>query len=184
LPNGLIGWSRTCYHVEYTLTHSQYHFAAATVIDGVDGGYFQYIAFGNTATSSLYYDQWNGGSPFGRGLGAWLKNAPGFNLDKVHAPVRIEAVDPTSVLMQFEWLTGLMRQGKPVEMVYIPGAAHIMERPWDRMISQQGNVDWFSFWLNGHEDSDPAKAEQYARWRELRKLQKQNEKNSPAPSPN
>ena len=33
-------------------------------------------------------------------------------------------------------------------------------------------------------DPDRAKAEQYARWRELRKLQQQNEKDSPAPSPN
>jgi len=29
--------------------------------------------------------------------------------------------------------------------------------------SQQGNVDWFRFWLKGEEDPDPAKAEQYAR---------------------
>jgi hypothetical protein len=33
------------------------------------------------------------------------------------------------------------------------------------------NLDWFRFWLKGEEDPDPAKAEQYARWRELRKLQ-------------
>jgi hypothetical protein len=36
---------------------------------------------------------------------------------------------------------------------------------------QQGNVDWFDFWLNRYEDPDPAKTEQYKRWRELRKLQ-------------
>jgi hypothetical protein len=30
-------------------------------------------------------------------------------------------------------------------------------------------VDWFCFWLKGEEDPDPAKASQYARWRELRK---------------
>jgi len=29
-------------------------------------------------------------------------------------------------------------------------------------------VDWFSFWLKGEEDPDPAKAEQYKRWRKLR----------------
>jgi hypothetical protein len=36
---------------------------------------------------------------------------------------------------------------------------------------QQGAVDWFTFWLKGEEDPDPNKALQYARWRELRKLQ-------------
>ena len=39
------------------------------------------------------------------------------------------------------------------------------------MISQQGNVDWFCFWLEDEEDPDPIKAEQYKRWRELRGLQ-------------
>jgi hypothetical protein len=42
------------------------------------------------------------------------------------------------------------------------------------VVSQQATVDWFSFWLNNHEDPDPAKAEQYKRWRELRKLQQAN----------
>jgi hypothetical protein len=33
------------------------------------------------------------------------------------------------------------------------------------------NVDWFTFWLKDYEDPDPAKTQQYERWRELRKLQ-------------
>jgi len=58
-----------------------------------------------------------------------------------------------------------------VELVVLPAGQHVLERPWDRLTSQQGNVDWFCFWLKGEEDPDPAKAEQYARWRRLRKLQ-------------
>jgi hypothetical protein len=44
------------------------------------------------------------------------------------------------------------------------------------MTSQEGKVDWFCFWLKGEEDPDPEKAEQYKRWRELRKLQEENDK--------
>jgi dipeptidyl aminopeptidase/acylaminoacyl peptidase len=33
---GIIGFSRTCWHVTYTLTHSKHHFAAAAIADGVD----------------------------------------------------------------------------------------------------------------------------------------------------
>jgi len=29
-------------------------------------------------------------------------------------------------------------------------------------------VDWYCFWLKGEEDPDPAKSEQYRRWRKLR----------------
>lgn len=37
--------------------------------------------------------------------------------------------------------------------------------PWDGMILQQDNVDWFCFWLEDEEDPDPAKVAQYNRWR-------------------
>ncbi len=67
-------------------------------------------------------------------------------------------------------------------MVYLPEAEHVLVRPWERMVSQGGDVDWFDFWLNGHEDPDPAKAEQYARWRKLRKLQEENERKAASPS--
>jgi hypothetical protein len=42
------------------------------------------------------------------------------------------------------------------------------------MTSQQGNVDWFCFWIKGEENPDPTKVEQYKRWRELRGLQHTN----------
>jgi hypothetical protein len=43
-----------------------------------------------------------------------------------------------------------------------------LQKPQERLASQGGTVDWFRFWLQGYEDADPAKAEQYRRWRELR----------------
>jgi len=73
------------------------------------------------------------------------------------------------VLEQWEWFTVLRRMGKPVDFVYLPDAVHLVVKPWERMIAQHVLVDWFRFWLKGEEDPDPAKAEQYARWRELRK---------------
>jgi hypothetical protein len=80
--------------------------------------------------------------------------------------------------MLWEWYVGFRRLGKPVEMVFMPDAGHVVIRPQDRVVSQGGAVDWFDFWLKGEEDQDPAKTKQYARWRELRKLQEQNEKKS------
>jgi len=60
-------------------------------------------------------------------------------------------------------------------MIYIPDGQHELEKPWDRIIAQQGNADWFCFWLMGEEDPSPAKVEQYSRWHELRKRQHANE---------
>jgi len=85
--------------------------------------------------------------------------------------VRLEAIGLASVLFEWEPYAGLLLQQKPVELFVIPEGTHLLVKPWERLASAQGNVDWFRFWLKGEEDPDPAKAEQYARWRELRKLQ-------------
>jgi hypothetical protein len=168
---GLIGFSRTCFDVEYALTHSTRHFAAATVSDGVDGGYLQYIIAANLQSANTgFMEEVNRGMPFGNGLREWMARAPGFNLDKVQTPVRLEALGVQTVLGMWEWFAGLERLGKPVDLILIPEAVHILQKPWDRLISQGGTVDWFSFWLKDEEDPDPAKAEQYSHWRELRRL--------------
>jgi hypothetical protein len=88
--------------------------------------------------------------------------------------LRIVANNPPSLIIEWELFAALTRLNKPVEMIYMQDGSHVLEKPWQRMISQQGNVDWFAFWLNGEEDPNPAKAEQYARWRQLRKQQGQN----------
>ena len=78
-------------------------------------------------------------------------------MDKIETPLRIQTLYPLSLLSDWPWYTGLSQLGKPVEMIYIPEGAHILEKPWDRMVSQQGNVDWFCFWLKSEEDPDPVK---------------------------
>ncbi len=154
--------------MKYTLTHSTYHFAAATISQAADGGYFKYLFYINSTSGiTADYDGLNGGRSFWEDKVSWLDRAPGFNLEKVTTPVRLEDVTP---LGAWEWFSGLTRLGKPVELILMPGADHVLVKPWDRMISQQGDVDWFCFWLKGEEDPDPAKVEQYVRWGELRKL--------------
>ncbi len=167
---GLIGFSRTCFHVLYTLTHSSYPIRAAAITDGVDFGYLQYLLWGRLGIDQEYAGI-NGGPPWGGNFGAWRERAPGFNLDRVTAPLRLEAITTGSVLGEWEPYAGLLLQHKPAELFVIPGGEHILVKPWERLASQGGNADWFRFWLKNEEDPDPAKREQYARWRELRELQ-------------
>jgi hypothetical protein len=72
------------------------------------------------------------------------------------------------LLAEWETYSSLQAQGKPVTLIYFPDGDHVLQRPLERMASQQGNVDWFRFWLMDEEDSDPAKGVQYQRWRALR----------------
>jgi dipeptidyl aminopeptidase/acylaminoacyl peptidase len=160
---GIIGFSRTVYKVAYTLTHSRYQFAAATLADGIDGGFYEYLLF-HVENDPLL----NGGLPFGRTLCLWVNNAPEFSMDKVHTPVRLEAYGPTSALGKWNWFSGLSILHKPVDFIYLPHATHLLNKPSERIASQQGNVDWFCFWLKGEEDEDQGKRDQYERWETLR----------------
>jgi dipeptidyl aminopeptidase/acylaminoacyl peptidase len=172
---GLVGFSRTCYHVKYALTHAKFHFAAASVADGVDEGYFQFITFANrTPDVAVEARKLIGATPFGPGLQVWMTNSPGFLMDKVDTPIVVQAIGSGSLLGEWEWFSGLSQLGKAVDFVYLPMGEHILEKPWDRLASQQTTVDWFAFWLKGEEDSDPAKAEQYARWRKLSRGTRKN----------
>lgn len=171
---GIVGFSRSGFHVHFALTHSALPFAAAVVADGSDGGYSQYVQFLNespyTASDS---EALNGGLPFGAGLSSWAERAPEFALNRVTCPLLIQALNPRSLASQWGTFVGLKRLNKPVDLLYLPTAKHILQKPWDRLASQQTVIDWFAFWLLGREDPDPAKAEQYARWHQLQRLQEE-----------
>lgn len=167
---GLLGWSRTGWHIQYALTHSSYPYAAAVVSDAHDPSYFV-----TTAAS-----EWNGeieadvGAPaFGSGLKVWLENSPGFNAEKVHTPLRITQQGPglPGLLMSWELFSRLRFLKRPVEL-YIPPdvehANHGLQNPRQLLALEEGTVDWFDFWLNDREDAAPDKREQYRRWRVLR----------------
>jgi dipeptidyl aminopeptidase/acylaminoacyl peptidase len=168
---GLTGFSRTAYHVLYALTHSSYHFGAAIVADGANFGYVNCVFFSGVGERDdlVPCEKMNGGGPpYGDSIAGWAKAAPTFNLDKVVAPVLLQA--STSPLVEWEIYAGLKWLKKPVELLnFYPAGEHVLVRPWQRITSQQTAVDWYCFWLKGEEDHDPAKAEQYKRWRELRK---------------
>lgn len=180
---GLVGFSRTSYHVKYALTHSDRRFAAAVVADGFDAGYLQYLTSLNLLPGVLSGNEQealNGGMPYGADMKGWLERAPGFNLPAVHTPLRIEAIGHWSVLDEWEWYVGLKRLRKPVEMHVIAQGTHVLVKPQERYVSQQGVVDWFDFWLNGRERTEVVPdapetvgslADQYRRWRTLRELQ-------------
>jgi dipeptidyl aminopeptidase/acylaminoacyl peptidase len=170
---GVIGFSYTCFYVLYTLTHHPDLFAAASIFDGTSMSYVQNVlstSLGNGLQDLSNAE--NGGPPFGAALKSWLERAPGFNLDKVVTPLRMYEFERTALLYDWEVYSGLFRLKKPVDIVWLrkENAPHILVKPHQRYLAQQGAVDWFLFWLLGKEDPDTTKARQYARWRELRSL--------------
>lgn len=168
---GLTGFSRTVYHVLYMLTHSDHPIAAAVAADGVHFSYVDCVFYMQGSGSSICEKE-NGGLPYGATLTNWHKN-PAFSLDKVRAPLLLQSI--MAPLGEWEILAGLRWLNKPVEMLnFYPEGDHVLVRPQQRLLSQGSVVDWYCFWLKGEQDPDPAKAEQYRRWRKLREEEQGN----------
>jgi len=164
------------------LTGGGLRFAAATINDGVNFGYFQYLVAADLGGDALAKEAeaMIGTAPFGNGLQRWLKLSPEFNMDRVTTPLRIEAVGPFSVLFMWEPYAALSYLKKPVDLIVLQDGTHPLTNPAQRLVSQAGNVDWFRFWLQGYEDPDQAKTEQYRRWEQLCDMQVTQNPNQPA----
>jgi dipeptidyl aminopeptidase/acylaminoacyl peptidase len=162
---GIIGFSRTVFHVAFTLTHSKYQFRAATLADGFDGGYLNYLLW-----RAADYEGTNGGVPVGAGLQSWLETSPAFRIEEVSTPVRMEYYGPDSFLGGWQWFSLSSILDKPVDFLWLPRGTHLLVKPWERLASQQGNVNWFRFWLCGEETCDSEDYDTCARWRELAAL--------------
>jgi hypothetical protein len=169
---GVIGFSFTVYHVLYGITHYPNLFAAASITDGNDLSYWLYLMWTDIPFAQQLAEAANGNvKPFGRaGLSKWQESAPGFALDRVQTPLLISCLEEGTLVGTWDIYGGLRTLGKPVDLLWLKNedAPHVLVQPHHRLLSQASAVDWFDFWLNGHEDPVPGKADQYARWRMLR----------------
>lgn len=167
---GYSGFSRTVYEGEYLMTHTDYPIRAGVLADGIDFGYVGCLYYMVPSFSSICEKKNGGGSPWGPTLANWEKNSPPMRLDKIHTALLMQSI--LAPLGEWEIYAGLQWLKRPVDLVnFYPEGEHELVRPQEKFLSEQSAVDWYCFWLKGEEDPDPAKAEQYKRWRGLRKLQ-------------
>ncbi|MDB5977305.1 MAG: putative prolyl oligopeptidase family protein [Nevskia sp.] len=168
-PNkvGLVGFSRTVYHVMNAITTSDIRFAAASIVDGMNLGYLQELESASAGEAPTMI----GAPPFGDGLKLWRERSPEFNLDRVQTPLRVEAFGRNGLFEMWEPYAGLHYLKRPVDLVMLNSSEHVITNPAVRLASQGGMADWMRFWLEGYEDPALAKAEQYKRWEGLRETQ-------------
>ncbi len=162
---GLLGWSYGGFLAEFALTHSS-RFQVASVGNDGDFNPGAYWALGWRAYR-LLMERVLGGPPYGRTLRNWEALSPALNARRVQVPVLMESSAEEAPL-GLEMFGALRQHGAPVEFVIYPNEGHILTQPVHRFASMRRNLDWFSFWLLGREDTDPSKREQYERWRNLR----------------
>ena len=176
-PNrvGIVGFSRTVYHVLEALTISSFRFAAASVTDGDDFGYWQYLASLDEVhnVNAQDADAVIGAKPFASGLKIWLRQSPEFNMQAVKTPLLVVALGRgVSLLTMWEPYAVLRYLGKPVDLEVLNSDEHVLTNPAARIASQGGSVDWFRFWLEGYEDPNSSKTRWYRTWEKLCALQR------------
>jgi hypothetical protein len=170
---GITGFSRTGYFASHMLSHSTMRVAAAVVADNVDYSYMQVVLSNHYADAASAI----GAPPFGAGLRTWFDRSTGFNVDAIHEPILLIGQSGGGmqgyILGEWEILSRLRELHRPVEMYLMPEIdthpSHNPQNPDQVIAVQERAVDWFDFWLNGHEMSAVDKTVQYARWRSLRR---------------
>ena len=173
---GITGLSFGAGMVHYGISHSRLFRAAVASGPAWDPILF-YLA--RDSLRDAWTSELNLGSPLGDSGANWQKMSAALNADRVNTPLLINSAD-SEYTYCMQLVVTLRDLKKPVEMFIYPDERHEKNQPKHRYSIYERNVDWFNFWLREKEDSNPAKAEQYKRWRELRKLQESDQaKKSP-----
>lgn len=165
---GISGYSYSGWLVANAIVQAPQRFAAAEIANADPvtlTGYYEYVG---TPVAAEEAEASVGARPYGDGLKAWIERVPSFSTDKIMAPVLFQPADPWHLISTWDMYAAQVDQRKPVELQYIRGGEHNIRKPLELLAHQEMIVDWFDFWLNGHEDDSPNKAEQYRRWRNLR----------------
>ncbi|TPG21792.1 Atxe2 family lasso peptide isopeptidase [Sphingomonas koreensis] len=100
----------------------------------------------------------------------WAPVSLAQNAQQIDTPILMQLADE-EYLLGLETLEALREAGKPVDLFVFPGEHHITWQPLHRLAIFRRSLDWFDFWLKGHEDPDPAKRAQYRRWEQMRARQ-------------
>jgi len=177
---GIMGWSATGDRVLNLLTFTDAPVRAASLLDGdANTLYSMAITYSVMDGVQARKEQANEGGPYGESRERWVRNDPSLHTDCIRAALRIETYGP-EVHNNWDIYALLRRQYRPVEMIMFPEGAHALSRPSERMISLQGNVDWYRFWLKGErrtellipsETAASLKA-QYERWEQMEHLKR------------
>ncbi|MGB6450489.1 MAG: Atxe2 family lasso peptide isopeptidase, partial [Steroidobacteraceae bacterium] len=162
---GITGLSAGSEALYFALTHSTRFAAAATSGLAVPQSAFLEV---NGTLRAITEAEWGA-----RSLEEAVRNASrveslASHIDRMNTPLLIQVSDHELVSVVPDYVA-LLAAGKPVEAYVFPDEYHIKWHPLHKLAAADRAIDWFRFWLKGEEDPAPEKADQYVRWRELRR---------------
>ena len=166
--------------INYAISHS--HIFRTAIVSGPAYDPIMYYLAADAQRADALLHWQNMGPPDGDTATNWQKVSAALNADHIHTPLLINVSD-AEWLYEAQLVAALRDRKKPVEMFIYQDERHEKNQPRHRYSIYQRNVDWLNFWLRDKEDPDPAKADQYKRWRELRKLDEKDREQLKASTP-
>jgi dipeptidyl aminopeptidase/acylaminoacyl peptidase len=166
---GITGLSDGAATVQYALVNSDL-FRAAAISSCCDEPSSSMFAAGLGYSDFLVSAGFP--APGTDGASFWRHYSLAANAKRIRTPILLQVTDD-EFRFSLETFGTLKTHHVPVEMYVFADEYHQKWHPAHRLATYDRAIDWFDFWLNGRIDPDPAKQAQYARWRELARLQTQ-----------
>lgn len=166
---GFIGFSSLGRFVFNMTVFPRFRPLAVVIADAASPSPFAYSYFygtpypGMLTQERLACDNW----PWGEGQKEWIARNPYYHLDKIESAILLHEYTP-GLSDWWDVFAGLKRLKKPVEFRQYTAGKHPPLRPDLIIEDQELTVEWFDFWLNGNENDNKGKKEQYKRWREFK----------------
>ena len=158
---GLAGLSHGAEILEYAISHTHVFQAAVESGPAARDPYFFYMA--GRGWHELFRKWGLGGWPEGESKKNWQKLAASLNADQIETALLVNSAD-SEFIGTLALCSSLEQLQKPVEVYIYANELHIKNQPRHRYEIYERNVDWFRFWLQGEQDPNPDKKEQYSRW--------------------
>ena len=140
--------------------------AAASVTSiGMSRNYYLFGSMRGDVYLKPLKEFWQLGSPE-ETAERWRLLSPAANLDKIKAPILMQMPEQEYV-MALDYAIPLIRDQR-ADLYVFPNEPHQKLQPRHKLAAYERNIDWFRFWLQGYEDPDPAKREEFKRWRAMK----------------
>ncbi|MGJ4728087.1 Atxe2 family lasso peptide isopeptidase [Luteimonas sp. SDU101] len=149
----------------WTLIHSELLAAASLASPTTSQMYYLLGSNIGEEFLSLLRSNWQLGAPHETPEN-WQRISPASNLASIGAPVLMQLAEQ-EYMYGLDYAIPLMRDHR-ADVIVFPHAPHNKFQPRHKLAAYERNLDWFRFWLQGFEDADDLKSEQYAHWTRMR----------------
>jgi dipeptidyl aminopeptidase/acylaminoacyl peptidase len=164
---GISGFSDGTANTQFALINSQLFSVASLgacceeqIVQPLEGGpgYERYLrdagypAFDNFSPEAMKF---------------WSAMSLRLNADRLSTPILAQIGD-SEYTMGLDVEAAWRERGNPFELYVFPNDTHVKWQPAHRFAMYDRVSDWFTFWLMGKIDCDPAKAAQNARWAKMK----------------